>query len=103
MQRSSSAGEAGSFTPVVLELVGTDHPGIVRDISRALHARGVNIEELNTECSLAPMSGEPLFRASARLHLSAGLTVEHLRKELEEVAQNLMVDLHIDTGEEQDR
>ena len=33
---------------VGLELVGADHPGIVRDLSNALARRGVNVEELET-------------------------------------------------------
>ena len=86
---------AGVLTMVVLDLVGTDQPGIVRDISRALHQQGVNIEELNTEYSAAPMSGEPLFHARARLHLPPGMTVDGLRQELEQVAESLMVDLQL--------
>src|SRR5678815_5615696 len=33
-----------------LEVVGPDRPGIVREISHALAAQGVNVEELSTEC-----------------------------------------------------
>ena len=52
-----------------LELVGTDRPGIVREISQALAKRGVNVAELHTECGTAPMSNEPLFRAKADLRV----------------------------------
>ena len=62
-----------------LEVVGQDRPGIVREISHALAAQGVNVEELTTECVSAPMSGEPLFQARARLLLPDGLTVGALR------------------------
>jgi len=55
-----------------LELVGTDRPGIVREISQALAAKGVNVEELETECTSAPMTGETLFRARALLRLPRG-------------------------------
>jgi glycine cleavage system regulatory protein len=53
----------------VLEIVGQDRPGIVRQISNALARYGVNVEELDTECSSAPMSGETLFKARAKLHV----------------------------------
>src|SRR5512135_534215 len=53
----------------LLEIVGQDRPGIVREISHALASFGVNVEELETECSSAAMSGETLFKARARLSL----------------------------------
>ena len=53
----------------VLEIVGQDRPGIVREISHALAGFGVNVEELETECASAAMSGETLFKARARLSI----------------------------------
>src|SRR6266508_2834007 len=49
-----------------LQIVGQDRPGIVHQISHALAAHGVNLEELETECESAAMSGETLFKARAR-------------------------------------
>ena len=51
---------------LVVDLVGLDRPGIVREVSRVLAERGVNIEELETDRSPAPMSAELLFRSRAR-------------------------------------
>ena|SRR5688572_32989478 len=65
-----------------LEVVGPDRPGIVREVTRALAAQGVNVEELVTECVSAPMSGEPLFQARAKLLLPAGVTVSALKHSL---------------------
>lgn len=95
VEDAGGAGDAATFRPVSLELVGADHPGIVREISRALHRNGVNIEELDTECVAAPMSGENLFRATAKLRLPADLGAEELRRRLEALAQSLMVDLQL--------
>ena len=78
---------------VGLELIGHDHPGIVRDISRALAALGVNIEELETDVTSAPMSGDSLFRARVTLGVPGGVTVGQLRTVLEDLAGELMVDL----------
>jgi glycine cleavage system regulatory protein len=79
-----------------LELVGQDRPGIVREVSAALAGRGVNVEELSTECSSAPMSGETLFRAQARLRLPAGGSLEELRAELQRVASDLLVEVSLE-------
>lgn len=76
-----------------LELVGQDRPGIVRQVAAALAARGVNVEELATECLSAPMSGETLFKARARLLLPESCDVAELRAELERIAADLLVDI----------
>ena len=52
-----------------LEIVGADRPGIVREITSALARAGVNVEEFSSEVASAPMSGETLFKAAARLRL----------------------------------
>jgi glycine cleavage system regulatory protein len=78
-----------------LDLVGQDRPGIVRAISHALTAAGVNVDRLHTERTSAPMSGEPLFRATADLRLPVGLETAALRRQLEAIAQDLMVDLRL--------
>ena len=88
------AGGAGGMAR--LELVGQDRPGIVREISHALASQGINVEELATECTSAPMSGENLFKATARLRLPASCRVDVLRKELERIGGNLLVDVSIE-------
>jgi glycine cleavage system regulatory protein len=77
----------------VLEIVGHDRPGIVRQISHALASYGVNVEELETECASAAMSGEPLFKARANLAIPASAGVPALRAELERIAADLIVDI----------
>jgi len=79
-----------------LELVGQDRPGIVREISRALATQGVNVEDLSTECSSAPMSGEALFTAKAKLLIPPSCPLPILRQELEKLAGNLLVDVSIE-------
>jgi glycine cleavage system regulatory protein len=79
-----------------LELVGLDRPGIVREISQLLAGSGVNVEELVTDRKSAPMSGEMLFEARARVHVPAGADVARLRAGLERVASDLMVEIRLD-------
>ena len=78
---------------VALEVVGTDHPGIVRAISATLAEFGVNVVEFESEQVAAPMSGEPLFKARARLNAPSALGVDALRRSLEELANDLMVEV----------
>jgi len=89
-------GEGASAPPprlMELTAVGQDHPGIVRDISQALARRGINIEELTTDRTSAPMAGGMLFTARARLQVPADLDVAALRSDLERLAHDLMVEL----------
>jgi glycine cleavage system regulatory protein len=79
-----------------LEILGSDRPGIVRDISQALADRGINVDELRTEIMSAPMSGELLFLANAELLVPADLNLDLLRKDLEALAHELMVDVDLD-------
>jgi len=84
---------AGGGVAARLELVGQDRPGIVRQISGVLAAHGVNVEELTTGTESAPMSGGLLFRAAAEVSLPAGVRLETVRAELEQIAADLMVDV----------
>jgi glycine cleavage system regulatory protein len=93
---SEAEEPAPAAAAITLELVGQDRPGIVREVSRALASQGVNVEELDTFCSSAPMSGETLFQARARLRLPEQGSPEALREALEKLAQELMVDLSWD-------
>jgi len=76
-----------------LEVIGADRPGIVRQIASALARAGVNVEEFSSEVASAPMSGETLFKAVARLHLPVGCDLAALKQELEKIAADLLVDV----------
>lgn len=85
-----------AYRALHLNLVGQDHPGIVHDVSHVLANRGINIEELNTECSSASWSGERLFHATARLQVPRELSGDELQEVLEGLANELMVDITLD-------
>ena len=80
----------------VLDIVGQDRPGIVREISKTLATFGVNVEELHTECASAAMSGETLFKAHAKLTLPPGCNSSELRRELERIAADLIVEISLE-------
>jgi glycine cleavage system regulatory protein len=77
---------------VSLEVVGQDRPGIVRELTRALSAQGINVEELATECVSAPMSGEALFQARAKILVPANVALDKLRQTLEGSLAGLTVE-----------
>lgn len=81
---------------VKLQLTANDRPGIVRDVSKILAERELNVEELETEVSSAPMSGEAMFTARARLRAPATTSLADLRTKLEALGSELMLDLAIE-------
>ena len=90
---ADSAPAAGSAA--TLELVGNDRPGILRAVTGVLTAHGVNVEELSSECVAAPMGGGDLFQARARVLVPAAVKLEDVRRDLEKIATDLMVDLKL--------
>lgn len=78
-----------------LDLLGADHPGIVAEVSAALAARDVSIEELVTDVRDAPMAGGTLFEARAVLTAPPTSSAEELGAVLEGLADELMVEIRL--------
>jgi glycine cleavage system regulatory protein len=79
----------------LLELVGQDRPGIISHISTALAQFNINVEDLQTECSSAAMSGETLFHAKAKLNIPLATDFTKVRSALEAIASDLIVDISL--------
>jgi glycine cleavage system regulatory protein len=98
------ARETGSNTPdlvglrqLELEVVGTDRAGIVRDIAAVLASFEINIEEISTEFSEAPMSSAPLFRATAHITANRNIDLDEVQLAIENIANDLMTELKVKT------
>lgn len=96
MEKSTSEPAAVTGRLCKLELLGHDRLGIVRDISRVLAGLQVSIVDFETERSSGSFSGEAMFKARALVQLPLRLEVDSLRKALEALANELMVDLHLE-------
>jgi glycine cleavage system regulatory protein len=83
----------GPTKGAALSLTGHDRPGIIYQISAALASQNINVEELESECFSAPMSGEMMFTAMARLQIPKSCVIADLRRQLEEIGGELMVDI----------
>ena len=93
-ERSSAiASSPVRLRALALEVTGQDRPGIVRDVTQALRELGANIEEFSSGIESAAFTGETMFRAAARLRLPDGIMAEDVRKCLENLADELMVDI----------
>ena len=90
---SCDASVASVPAQLLLQVVGSDRPGIVREISGVLAAAGINVESLSTEYTAAPMSGGPIFRAEFQFSLPSAHSPDQLRTDVEAVAGDLMVEV----------
>ena len=95
IERANSDVEIESPQTVELNLIGNDRPGIIREFSHALASLSVNVEQLSTECISAPMSSDILFKAKANLKVPVGLELELLQREIERLADDLIVEVHL--------
>jgi len=78
-----------------LNLVGHDRIGIVREVAQVLARHAVNVEDLQTRTSSAPMSAEILFHCEAELTAAPDFNVRELKAALEKLSDDLMVDIHL--------
>jgi glycine cleavage system regulatory protein len=98
VERGVEALETEPRKALQLELLGADRPGIVRDVTAALSELGVNIEEFESGLVSAAFTGQPMFKASARLHAPDSLALDKLSKTLERLAGEMMVDISVSEG-----
>ena len=93
VERSAAARTATRYRTLKLDLVGHDRPGIVRDVTQVLTRLGVNIEEFSSGIESAAFTGEEMFRATAWLRVPDGVTGGDVRRALEGLAGEMMVDI----------
>jgi glycine cleavage system regulatory protein len=99
VERGAAAESERPARTVKLDVVGNERPGIVRDVTQALTRLGVNIKEFASGLEGEPFTGVQMFHATARLSVPEGLKLEDLRKALERLAAEIMVDLTVGDGE----
>lgn len=81
-------------------LMGNDRPGIIRELSQAFASHHINLDELQTNCSSMPWSGDPMFTAHGLLHIPVAVDMDHLSDQLDEISDELGVDIEL--GEVED-
>jgi glycine cleavage system transcriptional repressor len=75
-----------------------DHPGVVHRLSTILSDLGINIESMETETYAAPDSGTPIFRMEAELSIPAGVSINRLRTQLDEIERQENIDIDLRAG-----
>ncbi len=93
---SSAAIDDSATRRLRLSIIGPDRPGIVREVSGALAAHQINVLEMDTSITSAPMSAEPLFEAMAEIRVPKSLNLSDLNGRLDEIADALTIDIDLE-------
>ena len=78
---------------LVVDVVGNDRPGIVRELSAAVANAGGNIEELTTGLESAPMGGQAMFRAHGIISIPETAEAAVFAAAIESLGGDLTVDV----------
>ena len=95
---SAGSGAGSGVRTIQIDLVGNDHPGIVRDVSGVLSRHDISIDKLITETREAPMAGGLLFEAHITAPVPALQNLEALQADLERLAAEIVVDISVAAG-----
>jgi len=83
---------------ITLRVIGPDRLGIVREISRALAQREVNVVEMDSEVNSAPMSAELIFTARIDAEIPQHIDLHDLEDSLEEIANLMTLEIELEPG-----
>ena len=91
----SALVEAPRQRAMDIELLGLDRPDLVHEVSALLAAHRINVEELATDRPAAAHSGDRMFHAHFRVIVPETVDVTAVRKGLERLAGDLMVEIRL--------
>jgi glycine cleavage system regulatory protein len=95
----TATGEKRPSVPgrnITLTVLGPDRPGIVREISRALAQRQVNVLEMDSHVISAPMSAEMIFNARIDAWIPETTDMDDLADTLDEIANHMTLEIDLE-------
>mgnify|MGYP001159587062 FL=1 len=78
-----------------IDLSGADNEGIVKVLSKYLAEKSINILEMETHTSQAPVSGTPLFNLKAFVSIPNDVEEKLIQSDLSQIAQDLGVEIQL--------
>ena len=83
------------FVPYEISVIGADHEGIVHHVAEYLAELRIQVDEMETHVSQAPVTGARLFSMFAEVQAPPELTLKTLRQKMEDVGDQLGVDIEV--------
>lgn len=91
---SATNNDLKDTTELRLDIMGNDKTGIVQELTAVLNEFNLNIVNFDSTCESAPNWGSLMFKASAVIAVPEGFDEERLQRALENLANDLVVDIH---------
>jgi len=88
-----AAIEAPAAKTLIFDVLGNDRPGIIKQLAAAIAAAGGNVEELNSDLESAPMSGQPVFRATGTIGVPPDFDPDTITNALEDLGPDLSISI----------
>jgi glycine cleavage system transcriptional repressor len=83
------------WQPYRIEVEGADHEGIIHEVAHYLSGRGISIESADTETTLAPVSGVPLFTMTALVVVPPHPAAEAWEAGLQAIAHRANLEIQV--------
>jgi glycine cleavage system regulatory protein len=93
----AKAAAADVASQLRLNIVGKDRSGIVHEVAQALAGAGINVLNMQTHLSSAPMSGDQLFHSTMDLANAQRYDTDTLERTLEKIAERLSIEIDLDS------
>jgi glycine cleavage system transcriptional repressor len=81
------------FVPYKISVIGADHEGIVHRVAEYLADLKIQVDEMETHVTKAPVTGTPLFAMEASVQVPPDINLPQLRDRLEILGDSLSVDI----------
>jgi glycine cleavage system transcriptional repressor len=89
--------ETGDNKKYKIDLNGADNEGIVKVLSKYLSEKSINVLEMETHISHAPISGTPLFNLNASVSVPNDVEDKVIQADLSQIAQDLGVEIQLNS------
>jgi glycine cleavage system transcriptional repressor len=82
--------------PYRLLAVSLDHPGIIHQICKLLHLRGVNIDDISTNVDNNPITGANTFQMVCYFSLPPAVKIFDLKNDFKRISEEYNIDIRFD-------
>ena len=93
ISKPTKAKEGVEDAQCQIDLSGADNEGIVKILSKYLAGKSINILEMQTHITNAPVTGTPLFNLKAMTALPENIKIRGIQSDLNQIAQKLGVEI----------
>ena len=83
------------FVPYEVSVWGADHEGIVHHVAEYLAELRIQVDDMETHVTKAPVTGTPLFSMHAEVQSPPEISLPQLREKLEKLGDHLGVDIGV--------